>query len=750
MRLDPSDYLPLDAPQCLGVTSAGASFATSSGDIVEIECFGDGAFRLRSGPDTRPDYGIVTASPRPCAADVSHARRWSFDSGRSKLEVSGPPLALTLLWDGRPILTSATDERADGSARLPALGRLRHGGLWSAAFALASGESIYGLGEKFGPLDKRGQLTHSRIVRASGVNTGLSARSAPFAWSPGVGAGAWGVFVHTPGTVTHAAGNPDWSHRSYAIMVEDDALDLFLFAAGDPAGILDLYTQVTGRPRAIPRWSLGLWVGRPGAAGPDDAEALVARMRERRLPCDVVSFGVSHTGNIDAGIDFGWDHQRHPDPAAALARIKAHRVRVCLREAPTIAAGSPLYEQLASGQCLLTGPGGEPRILAADRASEARIAGDAGDGAGPATPAPGARAMLDFTVADAHGWWRDAHRGWFEDGVDAFECEGGDDVPDDAIASNGDSGSRLHNVYPLLHHRCVWEASERFAPPESVPPVVASHAGWAGDHRLPFGFAGEAQADWEGLAASIRGALAWSMSGATCHGLSVGAHYATDAPTAELFVRWLQAGVFASHLRLVAPDGREPWQFGAEIEAIARKWIALRYRLIPYLERAVAQATRTGLPVMRAMPLAFPDSTLARGFDTQFMCGDALLVAPIVRAGGEVVIALPAGDWYDLNTRERYAGSRVLRYVAQLDQFPVFGRDGHALPLGPVVQHTAEANAERPLAAAWLFGTPKSRFEAHGQVRIEIDDAGRAIVLAAPDVDVQVFGDGAAIDVQPL
>ncbi|MGH8801428.1 MAG: glycoside hydrolase family 31 protein, partial [Casimicrobiaceae bacterium] len=399
---------------------------------------------------------------------------------------------------------------------------------------------------------------------------------------------------------------------------------------------------------------------------------------------------------------------------------------------------------------LLIGPDGEPRAVGTRSMPDA-TAIDEGAGLGtPEAAAPAILGMLDFTVPEASAWWRDAHRHWFEDGVDAFECEGGEEVPDDAIASNGDSGSRLHNVYPLLYHRCVFEASERFAPPGSVPAVLASHAGWAGAQRLPFGFAGDAQADWEGLAASIRGALAWGMSGGACHGLSVGAHHGTRAPAPELLVRWLQAGVFASHLRLVVPRGGEPLPFGAEVEAIVRKWIALRYRLIPYLEHTIAQATRTGLPVMRAMPLAFPESALVRNFGTQFMCGNALLVAPIVRSGGEVDIALPAGGWYDLNTRLRYAGPRVLRYTAQLDQFPVFGREGYALPLGHAVQHTGEADPARPLDALWLFGTPRSRLDTHGQARIEIDDDGTPTIRVAPGVDVQGFGDGAPAAVHPL
>lgn len=719
MLLDSDDSLRLDDLECLGSTSSGATFATSSGDLIEIECFGDGAFRLRSGPNTRPDYGLLTGSPCACKADLSGTARWWFDSGDSVLQISGSPFAVKLLWRNELVLSSATDLRIDGSPRLPVLGRLRRGGLWSAAFALRSGEAVYGLGEKFGPLDKRGQLVHSQVAKATGVNTGISGRNAPFAWSPGVGAGAWGLFVHTPGMVTHAIGNPDWSHRSYAVMAQDEALDLFLFAAPDPAGILDHFTRVTGRPRLAPRWSLGVWVAAAPASGPGEAEALVARMRERRLPCDVVTFGAPGSG--DTGNDFNWNPVHDADQAESIDRIKAHQVRVCLRETCTIAAGSPVYEDLASNGYLLLGLDGEPAELA----------------------------PIDFTNADAFAWWRDAHRNWFEDGIDAFECVGGDDVSEDTGASNGDSGSRLHNVYPLLHQRCAFDASERFAPPESVPPVIASHAGWIGSQRFPVGFADAAQPDWEGLAASIRGALAWGMSGGACHGLSVGDHHGPHAPAPELYLRWLQAAVFASHIRLMVSPGCEPWSYGAEIEAVARKWLALRYRLIPYLEHSIAQAARTGQPVMRAMALEFPASSLLRGFDTQFMCGDALLVAPILREGGEVEIALPPGGWYDLNTRVRHAGPRVLRYVAAPDQFPVFGREGYALPLGRAAEHTRDADLVRPLEALWLFGAPRVRLDAHGQVRIEIDADGEAIVRAE-EIEVTSFGSAEPVAVHPL
>ncbi|HEV2220548.1 MAG TPA: TIM-barrel domain-containing protein [Casimicrobiaceae bacterium] len=743
MHLDPSDYLRLDIPQSLGASSSGASFATSSGDVLEVECFGPGAFRLRAGPNARPDYGIVVGRPRPCEVAQSQPGTWALTSGDSTLEITGAPLSMRLLWKGELVLTTVTDEHARGGTRLPTLGRLRQGGLWTAAFALASGESIYGLGEKFGSLDKRGQLVHSQVADAQGVNTGLAYKNTPFAWSPGNGTGAWGMFVNTPGMVTHGVGHPDWSHRSYAIMVEDEALDLFLFAGDAPARILDLYTALTGRPAGVPRWSLGLWVSRAGFESPEDAIAVAARMRERRLPCDVLALDAGSVWNPETLFDFAWDPDRIPDPTATLARIKEQNLRVCVWECPYVGVESPLFQDLASQQYLLTTQQGDPYVFV----PEATRGAGAAEGA---LESPLECGIVDFTNADAYAWWRDAHQVLFEDGVDAFEGGLGEHVPDDAIASNGDFGARLHNVYPLLYSRCLHEATAHFQAPGAGPPVVWSRSGWAGSQRYPLGYGGDQQSDWEALAASIRGGLSWGMSGNPYHGLDIGGVYGSVEPSADLYLRWLQAAVFGSHLRLRGAGEREPWTWGADAEAVARKWLALRYRLIPYLESVIAQAMRTGLPVTRGMPLAFPESRLVRAYETQFMCGDALLVAPIVREGGSVEIALPPGAWYDLNTRARYPGSRVLRYRARLDQFPVFGREGHALPLGRAVQHTGEIDVEQPLEWLWVFGTPAQSLDGYAQARIEREHAGGFVVRAAPGVDVQVFGDPAAVSIQPL
>ena len=160
----------------------------------------------------------------------------------------------------------------------------------------------------------------------------------------------------------------------------------------------------------------------------------------------------------------------------------------------------------------------------------------------------------------------------------------GEQVPDDAVAFNGDRGRRLHNVYPLLYNQCVFEATAKFQRERDAAPMVWGRAGWTGSQRYPIQWGGDPQSDCEGLAASIRGGLSWGMSGEPFHGSDIGGSYGSKPPTAELFVRWLQATVFSSHIRLHGVGEREPWAFGPEAEAIARKWLAFRYRLIPYLQ----------------------------------------------------------------------------------------------------------------------------------------------------------------------
>ena len=345
------------------------------------------------------------------------------------------------------------------------------GGVWTAAFALASGEAVYGLGEKFGPLDKRGQLIHSQVEDARSVNTGLAAKNTPFAWSPGTGAGAWGVFVHTPAMVTHGVGHPDWSHRSYALVVDDEALDLFLFAGDAPAALLDAFTALTGRAAPVPRWSLGLAVSRTCFATPEDAVALAQRLRERRIPCDALVLDHASAWRDGTRFDFTWDDERFADPRGTLEAIRAQALRVCVAEHPYVAVES---RALRPARAARLAAEGERRPALRHRAGRRRRARAPFHRAGSSTSPIRTRMRGGATRT----------RTLFADGVDALRADGGEHVPDDAVAAQRRLGppaaQRLPAALPPLPARGR-RASSRATPTRRR--WCGARAGWTGSQR---------------------------------------------------------------------------------------------------------------------------------------------------------------------------------------------------------------------------------------------------------------------------
>jgi alpha-D-xyloside xylohydrolase len=257
--------------------------------------------------------------------------------------------------------------------------------------------------------------------------------------------------------------------------------------------------------------------------------------------------------------------------------------------------------------------------------------------------------LVDFTNPEAYAWYRDMHRDLFEMGVSVMKTDYGEALPEDVVGHNGDTGKRLHNIYTLLYNRCTFEASQMYGDKDGV---VWGRASWAGGQRYPVQWGGDPQGDWEGLAGSIRGGLSWGMSGGAFYAHDIGGFYGvqesggllgTGMPDPELYIRWAQAGVMCSHTRFHGTSPREPWFFGEQAEEIIRKWLAWRYQLIPYLQGCALEASQTGMPVMRAMNLAFPEDPLAWQFEHQYMLGPSLLVAPVIQAGGHVRFYLPAG-----------------------------------------------------------------------------------------------------------
>jgi alpha-D-xyloside xylohydrolase len=638
--------------------------------------------RLRLGPDVR-DYGILVAAPTALPATVIALDAGTrIVAGDRVLEIGHEPLCFELRVGERRVQCSPSDGHFVRRFRLPPFARVEDG--WFVSLELDHSAPVYGLGEKWGRLDRRGQLLRSYNVDALGVNAEVSYKNTPYAWSPA----GWGSFVHTVAPVLHGVGYAPWSQRAYALHVRDAGLDLFLLDGTDGAAQLRQYTGLTGRAPLPPLWSLGVILSKAYYKDADEILAVAREVRARGMPCDTLTFDGRAWQDTDTRFAFEWDPKRYPDPRPVVEQLKALDFRVCVWEYPLVSVRNPLFDELARRGWLLKDT----------RTGEAyRYAWDPEPFGAVLTPLPES-GLLDFTQPEAYAYWRDRHRELFELGVDMLKPDFGEQVEPHMVASDGAQGDALHNVYALLYNRCVHEAAMRHAKDGAF---LFSRAAWASSQRYPSQWGGDPQADWGGLAASIRGALSWGMSGAPYFATDIGGFY-RDQRDPLLYVRWAQAGVFAAHMRLHGIGAREPWSYGEAAGAAATEALRWRYRLIPYLHAALHEATVTGLPVQRSMALACPGESQAWAFDEQFFCGPDLLVAPCLDPGGRVRVYLPEGDWVRFPQGGHFAGGRVHELCLPLAEFAAFARRGARVPLGPDVQHCGELGAVPRVSTTWV------------------------------------------------
>ncbi len=670
----------------------GMRFLCEAGQL-DITFFAKSVIRFNFNTGDVVDYGLLKAEAQATTCELEPTLQGLILKANDvALEIKLAPFSFVLKKAGRLLLESTTDCSMEGPTRFHSFAR-NPKIAWQIALALKSGEAVYGLGEKFGRLNHRGELIRNWNYDALGVNAEKSYKNTPFAWSPE----GWGFFINTPSPVTHAVGYSQWSHRSYVAHVEDSKLDFFLIAADTPAEIIDSYTNLTGKTPLLPLWSYGVWMARAYYKTADELLDAVKGMRSRNIPLDVILLDGRAWHKMETRFDFAWDPERYPDPQGFMKQLAELNVRLCLWEYPYISTFNPLFNELSNKGYLLKTTDGEPYIHQwLPEPYELML------------PQLCPSGIIDLTNPEAYTWYRDQHKPLFELGVAVMKTDFGEAVPEDIVAFNGDSGKRLHNVYSLIYNRCVYEATEMYGKGE---PLVWGRSGWTGSQLYPIGWGGDPQSDWEGLAASIRGGQSWGMSGVPFYAHDIGGWYGL-LKDQELFVRWTQAGVMSSHTRFHGGGPREPWIFGAEVEAIITQWIHWRYRLIPYLRCCEREARQNGLPVIRSMALAFPEEKAGWAFEEQYMLGPSLLVAPIIQACGKVDVYLPAGNWHDLWHGTVYDGGRVVSFENfPLGEIPVFGREGSWLPLGPVVQHTDELNGEEVIDEVWNFGEPDPAFQ---------------------------------------
>jgi alpha-D-xyloside xylohydrolase len=290
---------------------------------------------------------------------------------------------------------------------------------------------------------------------------------------------------------------------------------------------------------------------------------------------------------------------------------------------------------------------------------------------------------IDFTNPEAVEWYRGLLKNLLDMGVACIKTDFGEDIHMDAEYYGMDA-EKLRNLYALLYQRTAFEITREV----SGEGIVWARAGWAGCQRYPVHWGGDAACTWDGMAGSLKGGLHLGLSGFGFWSHDVpGFHGLPDFMNAvipdDLYVRWTQFGVFTSHLRYHGTSKREPWHFPV-VSGIVRKWLRLRYALLPYLLEQSAKTTKTGFPLLRSLVFHHPGDRQCWHIDDQYYFGDDFLVAPVMNSENRRDAYLPEGTWINLFSGGNVEGGKWLYGLeVPLEEMPVWVRQGARVPVYP-------------------------------------------------------------------
>jgi alpha-glucosidase/alpha-D-xyloside xylohydrolase len=542
----------------------------------------------------------------------------------------------------------------------------------TGGFNFNSGTSpILAFGEGGPQFDRRGIVDQMRSGQG-GYRLRTFGGRVPIQWL--IGTEGWAIFIHQPTGAFDLSGKD----AKFTPASNDGPLDLFIVSAHEPAQIMGEYARFTGLPEMPPLWSLGYLQSHRTLSGPSEIKWVARTFREKKLPCDALIYlGTDFTPsgwNTHNG-EFAWHSKNFPDPRQMVDELHQLNFKVVLH---TVLEGRRL-----------TGTVNEPCTAAPL----------------PSGRTPDGRWPDDRQVSC---YWP-VHKQLYDVGIDGWWPDQGDGL---------DAPSRL------ARNRMYFEGSLQLRPNER--PFALHRNGQAGMQRFAaFLWSGDVYSTWETLKNHVPIAVNTGLSGIPYWGTDIGGFVPTKEYTGELHVRWFQFGAFCPlfrahgrtwHLRLPwgwntgelgisevanytggAADPDKSELHNAEVEPICRKYLELRYQLMPYLYSVVREGCQAGLPIMRALWLHHHDDPVAVARGDEYLWGRDILVAPVVEKGATSRnVYLPRGQWFDFWTEEKLAGGREFARPVDLATMPLFVRAGSIIPFGPIKQFTEE-KIEAPL-----------------------------------------------------
>ena len=539
----------------------------------------------------------------------------------------------------------------------------------SATFAMPAVEQYYGLGLVLGkPLSYRGQTRTLYNARAGFSSGAMTDMAVPLI----VSSKGYGVFVDNTFSQNWdftLSGSTQWR-----TLVNGGELDYYFIGADAPADALNRYTQITGTAPVPPRWALGYMQSRYGYRNWTQMYAARDAFRTNDLPCDTLILDLYWYGTPSVMGGLTWDTTNFPNPSTNLASLAASGIKtINIQEEYINRDNQPAktnFDQAAALHYLIAND-------AAMTSPSIMVNNGFYNSAG----------YVDYLNPAARAWWFGKIKPLYDAGIAGFWTDLGEPEQDDAsdFLFGGWRESEIHNVYNLLWHQSLAEGFASNYPNARL--YILSRSGFAGDQRFGAGhWTNDTGADWTTLAAHLNAICNYGLSGLSYFGSDIGGFSGT--PSDELYVRWFQFGAFCPVFRAHGYDSKPtaPYEFDLFVQDHCRNAMKLRYRLLPYVYTVARETFDTGMPMCRALPLAFPNDTNGFVNGSQFMFGSNIMIAAVTAQGANSrSVYLPAGKWIDHWGGQPLTGPVTTNWPAPISQIPAFYRDNSITPLGPYV-----------------------------------------------------------------
>jgi alpha-D-xyloside xylohydrolase len=509
----------------------------------------------------------------------------------------------------------------------------------AATFQLAHDEKIFGCGESFTRLDKRGQRVNAWTRDGMGVQNEFMYKPIPFFLS----SAGYGMFVHTSAPVTFDFGKTYDQHN--AIYTGDENLDFFIFL-GEPKDILSEYTALTGRSPVPPLWSFGFWMSRITYKSEDEVRDVAAKLRQYRVPADVIHLDTGWF-ETDWRSNYQFSTTRFRDPAKMISDLKRQGFRISLWQYTYFTPKNELFKEIvANGYEVKNENGGLPFE----------------------------DAVLDMSNPAAVKWYQGKLANLLRMGVGAIKVDFGEGAPLNGQYASGRTGLYEHNLYPLRYNKAVADITKEVTGDQ----IIWARSAWAGSQRYPLHWGGDAENTDSAMAAELRGGLSFGLSGFTYWSHDVGG-FVQRAPR-DLYRRWLAWGVLTSHTRAHGAPPREPWEYDEALTEDFRRALGLKYSLMPYILAQAKDSSAHGYPMLRTLFFEYPHDPTAWLIDDEYMFGSDLLVAPLMESGAGRKVYLPPGAWLDYQTGKTYRGAQWQQIEAGQIPVVLLVRDHAVIP----------------------------------------------------------------------